>query len=352
MLTNLGRQVEPAIVKLVIGQHFRHFSILLLTIAISVLPLAVRGLAQSSGGHTVFGDFKVDEGGTSQIRPISFMVLLHTLGGRVVARQTVSNGGRYRFIDVPDGEYNIVVEVENNEVARIRVTVASPVRTDFRQDIFMEWRDNPVGNKREKGGVVSVANTYTRGTANTDLFVKAGASLKKNNNEQAVSYLRQIVNTDHKDYEAWTELGTALLSQNKTDEAEKAYLSALAERPDYVLALVNLGKLRLIQKQYEKAVESLDQAVKVQPQSATANYYLGEAYLQIKKGSKALVYLREALSLDPVGKAEAHLRLAALYNAAGLKDKAAAEYEDFLKKKPDYPAKKKLEEYITENKKP
>ena len=59
----------------------------------------------------------------------------------------------------------------------------------------------------------------------------------------------------------------------------------------------------------------------------------------------------EALKLDPVGKAEAHLRLAALYNGAGMKDKAANEYVEFLKKKPDYPERKKLEQYIAENKK-
>jgi cytochrome c-type biogenesis protein CcmH/NrfG len=333
-------------------QGIRCFSLLLLLLAIPLLAPIDRVMAQGIGGHTVFGDFKVDEAGSKQIRPISFNVILYTLGGRIVTRQTVTNGGRYRFIDVPDGEYNIVVEVENNEVARLRVTVASPVRTDFRQDISMAWRETFVDNKRDNSAAVSVVNTYDREPANATLFENAGVAIKKNNHDQAVGFLRQIVEADPKDFEAWTELGTVLLSQNRIEDAEKAYLGALAERPDYMLALINLGKLRLIQKQFEKAVETLDQAVKTQPQSATANYYLGEAYLQIKKGSKAVIYLREALNLDPVGKAEAHLRLAALYNAAGLKDKAAMEYEDFLKKKPDYPAKKKLEEYITQNKKP
>jgi Tfp pilus assembly protein PilF len=75
---------------------------------------------------------------------------------------------------------------------------------------------------------------------------------------------------------------------------------------------------------------------------------LGEAYLQIKKGSKAVPYLTEAAKL---GKADAHLRLATLYNAVGLKDKAALEYEEFLKKRPDYKDRKALEQYISENKK-
>jgi Tfp pilus assembly protein PilF len=95
----------------------------------------------------------------------------------------------------------------------------------------------------------------------------------------------------------------------------------------------------------------LSQAVKLKPDSPEANYQLGEAYLQIKKGSKGVVYLYEALRLDPIRMAEAHLRLATLYNAAGMKDKAASEYEEFLKKKPDYPDRKKLDQYITQNKK-
>jgi len=43
--------------------------------------------------------------------------------------------------------------------------------------------------------------------------------------------------------------------------------------------------------------------------------------------------------------------LAALYHGAGMKDKAAAEYEAFLKKRPDYKDRKKLQDYIVQNKK-
>ena len=38
-----------------------------------------------------------------------------------------------------------------------------------------------------------------------------------------------------------------------------------------------------------------------------------------------------------------------LYNAAGLKDRAAAEYKMFLEKVPDHPEKTKFEKYIAEN---
>jgi tetratricopeptide (TPR) repeat protein len=114
---------------------------------------------------------------------------------------------------------------------------------------------------------------------------------------------------------------------------------------------MNLGRLRMMQKNFEGAIEPLTAAATVQPTSADANYRLGESYLQIKKGSKAVVYLYEAIKLDPIGKADAHLRLATLYNAVGLKDKAVIEYEEFLKKKPDHPDAKKFRDYVAANKK-
>jgi len=48
--------------------------------------------------------------------------------------------------------------------------------------------------------------------------------------------------------------------------------------------------------------------------------------------------------------AEVHLKLALLYDRAGMKDKAAVEYEKFLDKKPDYPQSKTLKHYIAANK--
>ena len=161
--------------------------------------------------------------------------------------------------------------------------------------------------------------------------------------------MSQLVTADPHDFPAWTELGTVNLFKQNYDESENAYRKSLTERPGFFLGQLNLGRLRLMRKNYEGAIEPLTAAVEIQATSADANYYLGEAYLQIKKGSKAVGYLYQAIKLDPIGKADAHLRLATLYNAVGLKDKAAIEYEEFLKKKPDHPDSKKLRDYITAN---
>jgi len=164
-----------------------------------------------------------------------------------------------------------------------------------------------------------------------------------------VTLLNQVLERDPKDFEAWIELGNAYFNLGKLKDAEKACLRAIDEKPSFILSFLNLGRIRMAGTNYQGAIDALNQAVKLQPTNAEANYLMGEAYLQIKKGSKAVTYLYEALRLEPIKMADAHLRLAALYHGARMKDKAAAEYEQFLKKRPDYADKKKLEKYIAEN---
>jgi tetratricopeptide (TPR) repeat protein len=312
-----------------------------------MLTLSGSTFAQG-GGHILYGDMKVDESKATGVTRLSYDVILYNLSRRIVARQTVTSNGRYRFNDLPSGIYDLVVESENTEVARIRVELVSPLPTDLRQDISLELR--PIGNSSTKPASVSAEDFYQRTPANQKLFERAQAATDKKKYPEAEGLFNELVTSDPKDFQAWTELGTVYLVEQKLTDAEKAYANAIEIRPKFFLGLMNLGRLRMMEKNYEGAIEPLTAAVDVQPTSADANYRLGEAYLQIKKGSKAVGYLNQAIKLDPVGKADAHLRLATLYNAVGMKDKAALEYEEFLKKKPDYHDAKKLRDYIEANK--
>ena len=312
-----------------------------------VISLSPSTFAQG-GGHILYGDMKVDESNATGVTRLSYDVILYNLNRTVIARQTVTATGRYRFNNLNSGIYDLVVEFENTEVARIRVELVSPLATDLRQDINLELR--ATGSSSAKPASVSVEDYYQRTPTNQKLFEKAKAATDKKKYMEAEGVFNELVTNDPKDFQAWTELGTVYLLEQKLPDAEKAYSSAIDIRPKFFLGLMNLGRLRMMEKNYEGAIEPLTQAVNVHATSADANYYLGEAYLQVKKGSKAVGYLNQAIKLDPVGKAEAHLRLATLYNAVGMKDKAVIEYEEFLKKKPDYHDAKKLKDYIEANK--
>ena len=270
----------------------------------------------------------------------------------MLGRQTVTNNSRYRFLDVANGRYDVVVEVEGSEVARVRVLVQSAYKTDFRQDIHLEWQANAPQRQRAKPQTVSASDFYERAGRNKSLFERAQRLLDKRQYREAASLLNEIVSNDPADFQAWTELGTAHLIGGDTAEAEKAYRRAIHERPTFALALLNLGRVLINQKRYPESIDALRSAVQARPDSADSHFLLGDTYLKVKLGSKAVPHLTEALRLDPNGKAEAHLLLAALYDGAGLKDRAASEYKQFLAKRPDYRDRKKLERYIAEHRKP
>ena len=274
----------------------------------------------------------------------TFQVLLYAESGNLLMRQTVPANGRYRFLDLQNGRYELVVEFENKEIARIAVSVNSPFKTDFRQDVELQWRSLRTNSKTS---VVSAASFYFRSPANAALFRQAMQATEKKQYDRAISLMRQIVDADDRDFPVWEELGTNFFITKTFFEAESCYLKALQLKPDFVPAMINLGRLRIVVKNLDGAIEVLNRALKLQPTSAEANYFLGEAYLDAKLGSKAVPHLNEAIRLDPVTMADAHLLLAALYNATGLKDKAAAEYAAFLKQRPNYSDRKKLEAYIS-----
>ena len=230
----------------------------------------------------------------------------------------------------------------------MHVFVSGRPGSDYQQDLELAMK--PLGpNSSAKPGTISANDLYKRSAANQSLFDKAQRAIDDKKYDDALASLTQIVNADNADFQAWTELGTTYLLLQRKGEAEKAYQKALDARPTFSLALLNLGRLRVGEKKYEEAIASLTTLVELNPSSPDGNLFLGEAYLQLKKGSKAVPYLNEAAKL---GRPEAHLRLATLYDAVGMKNKAAIEYEEFLKKKPDYPDRKRLEKYISENKKP
>ncbi len=304
--------------------------------------------AQEGYGHSLYGDLKADESKAGTV-PQVYTVILVQVPWSDPRRFTIPNGGRYRFNAVKNGEYNLIVEVEGQEIVRIPLLLQEKRSTDIRRDIELEWKEDAAASRG--AGFAENVDVYARPDENRSSFLRAQKAMGKNDFKEAAALLAKITAKDPKDFEAWTELGTSLFNERKLEEAENAYRAALQHKAAFLPAQLNLGKVRLGRKDYEGAVEVLSRAVQEHPNSADLQYYLGESYLQVKKGSKAEVHMKEALRLDPVGKADAHLRLGALYNAAGMKDRAANEYDQFLKKIPDHPDREKLRRYIEQNKK-
>jgi tetratricopeptide (TPR) repeat protein len=317
-----------------------------------ILAASVSALAQRD--NSISGQVKINVKGTGErATPPQATVILFLPAGKELAlptgpeysRQTITSGGRYRFTDLGVGEYELAVEIDHQEVLRTRLFLSSlHAPYGLQYDIEFDWE--PLGGTTKTAALS--ADVHERTSANKRLFKKAEDAVVKEDFDQAISLLKQMVASDKADYQAQTILGTLLGSQGKYGEAEQAYLSALSAKPTFAPALLDFGRLRLKQKRFADAVEPLTKLVGLQPDSGEANLLLGDAYAQTDQRPKAIPYLIASASL---GYPQAHLRLAWIYDAAGSKEKAALEYEEFLKKKPDYADRPKLESYIKANKK-
>ncbi len=300
------------------------------------------GLPIPIGEPVIWG--QVELRGLQPNEPRPNVVLTLTSGGAQIARAYADDRGFYVFRNQRAGNGAVIqVTVGGIDVGRQMI---SPGSSD-RIDMVVDWSENarPTGP-----GVVSAKSVYpNRSDANNKLFDQATVAAKARNKAEAEKLFKQLLAADPKDFVAWTELGTIYFEQSKHTEASAAYVKAIELKPDYVVALMNLGKLYMAEKAYPQAINAFEKAAEADRNSADAFHYLGEAYLQAKQGSKAVLALNEAIRLAPVEKADIHLRLATLYNAANLKDRAVNEYKLFLQKKPDHPEKSKLEKYIKDN---
>jgi tetratricopeptide (TPR) repeat protein len=339
-----------------IPQSFRFAGVCLV-----ILIASICGLAQVAKDNlALYGDVRIRVQGTGEraTPPQATLILFSPSGinpsttglarptGSERERRKVSNGGTYRFDNLTPGEYELAVEIDQLEVSRTRIFLSSlHAPYGLQQDIVVDLQ--PAGGLT-KGSTLSAADVHDRSAANKRLFKKAEDAVTEKDYDQAISLLTQIVAGDKADYQAQTILGTLLASKGKYEEAEQAYVSALSAKPNFPAALLDFGRLRLRQKKFAEAIDQLTRLVGVQPDSGEGNLLLGDAYVQVDRKAEAIPYLQAAANL---GYPEAHLRLAWIYDATGSKDKAALEYEEFLKKKPDYSERQKLEGYIRANKK-
>jgi tetratricopeptide (TPR) repeat protein len=295
---------------------------------------------------TVQGTFNVT-GLQNSGTPPKLSVALYA-AGMYVSRQRVKNGGTFYFYCVPDQSVTLIAEIDSTEVGNYSVgNLAPPPQTNY-QDIYVSW--SSVGDTlKQKNEVISVRNSYSRTPENQKAFEKAMERLREKNGEATAKMLGDLLEKDPADFVAWTELGNIQFNHGRFDDAINSYDKALTLKPDFTAAMFGAGRANLSARKLDRSIELLSRALSMNPDSADINHYLGEAHLQNKKGSLAIVYMRRAMELAPDTKADLHLRLGWLFDAAGAKDQAAEEYKQFLQRRPNYPQKDKLQQYRKEN---
>ena len=131
---------------------------------------------------------------------------------------------------------------------------------------------------------------------------------------------------------ALSNLGMAMVEENRWPEAENYLRKAIELRPRFAAPHLHLGKMYVALEQPEAAEKEFARAVEISPLSAEARNQLGK-YLQ-EKGRlvEAEVQFRESLQGSP--SAEGWNGLADILASKGLKDEAASGWKKALEFSP------------------
>ena len=130
-------------------------------------------------------------------------------------------------------------------------------------------------------------------------------------------------------------LGTALQSMGRLDEAISAYTQAIYFKPDLAEAHNNLGNTFRDLRQFDEAIVCFRNAVRFKPDCAEMYSNLGNSLNDLKRFDEAIIAFDRALRLKP-DFADAHYNLANVLKDIGKLDEAIASYRTAIRLRPDF----------------
>jgi tetratricopeptide (TPR) repeat protein/mono/diheme cytochrome c family protein len=152
--------------------------------------------------------------------------------------------------------------------------------------------------------------------------------------EEALGYYRQALRMKPDDAIAHNSLGTALQTGGKLEAAISEYREALRISPGYVNAHYNLGTVLLSLGKSEEAINHFQEVLRSEPEDADVHNDLGSALAIEGEMAKAAIQFEQALRINPAH-ANAHYNLGKVFAIEGNLAQAAAHFEQALKSAPD-----------------
>jgi Flp pilus assembly protein TadD len=161
-----------------------------------------------------------------------------------------------------------------------------------------------------------------------------GAALQSSGRiDEAIVALREAVQSRPDHAAARNNLGAALLAGGRTDEAIAEFTRTLRLQPEYLDAAYNLGTALLARNRPRDAVTYLDRVARARPNDAHALAALGSGLAMTGRFEPALTMLERALRLRP-DDAQAHFNLGLLKARRGNRTDAIQHFEAALRLDP------------------
>lgn len=265
-------------------------------------------------------------------------VSLERVGGGAIDQMATDNRGRFRFAQLPRGQYvvNVTAECQQPERRQVELLVI------FRSYLDVELRPDRSSPNCAGGAAASAPASSVDARVPEEArkeYDRASASLAKGKEEDGLARLRHAVELYPDFYAAHMLLASAHTKAGRLAEAEAALERASQIDPRSSAALVALGEVRRRLKKAAGAEEALDAALKLEEASWQAHLALGRLYLDTDRARNAAPHIGRALQLKP-DFPDGHLFAGNLLLKLNEPARALAEYEEYLRLAPsgDYAA--------------
>ena len=133
--------------------------------------------------------------------------------------------------------------------------------------------------------------------------------------EEAITQLKEYLESFARDDLAWTILGHAYKDLGRMDEAQASYESALNVNSRQFQAITGQGIVHRTRGEYDKAMKAYERAVEIDPKYAQAYSSMTTIALKQKQDKKALEFAKKGYELDKTDPViAANLAIAYHYN--------------------------------------
>ncbi len=152
--------------------------------------------------------------------------------------------------------------------------------------------------------------------------------------DEAEHLYRRILRHNPRNVDAMRLLALIALKAGRDVEAENLLQKAIYLAPDFLAAILDLGRLRKEQDRYGEALECFDRAIALDAANPQARYLRGATLAPAAFTHEAIEAYQQCLALRP-GHVGALIGLGHLLKAVGRYHEAVASYEECIRQRPD-----------------
>jgi tetratricopeptide (TPR) repeat protein len=319
----------------------------LLVVLALLLPCALGAQLQQFG--RIIGQVRIARG---DVPPHQILIELQHRGAAMDDVYADAQG-HFGFLNLPGGEYHVIINDEAFYPVDERVNVNPDVNPYTMVQIALRPReekkkDDPMGARPSGSSpyLVDPAD-YNKRFPKKALkeYERAVNAEHKGNHDEAIAHYLSALKIAPEYYPAHNNLGSLYLGKADFKSAEEQFQETVRLDQNDAQAYFNLGNVFLLKGQFTQAEAAVSSGLQRRPDSAFGHFLQGCLDVRTGKLPEAEKSLRSALQLDAT-MWQAHLQLVSLYLQQQQRQQAITELQAFLKAFPSVPAVPKAKDLL------